>query len=250
MLPPDEVVRLLEELKSNYDGFTWESELWRGVGSRRSPYRTLVLFGLSARTRDALLVEMCRRFFLRYPDAKSLAEGLETLEGDAGKLVRAGQVPIVMSMSEVLQNGVPRDCEGLLRIKGVGEKIAQCVLGYGWGEDALPLDANCVRVLERVFGLERPNRRPPDPAPLREGLKCVYLMHANRFAELGIGLVDIHEILRLHGQACCTRLPDCSRCPVSNCASRRGPWDKPRTVEVSHSLWDEWRELINEPVAV
>ena len=158
MLPPDEVVRLLEELKSNYDGFTWESELWRGVGSRRSPYRTLVLFGLSARTRDALLVEMCRRFFLRYPDAKSLAEGLETLEGDAGKLVRAGQVPIVMSMSEVLQNGVPRDCEGLLRIKGVGEKIAQCVLGYGWGEDALPLDANCVRVLERVFGLERPNR--------------------------------------------------------------------------------------------
>ena len=244
---PDRVVSLLAELKWLYDGFTWESELWRQAGPRRSPYRTLVLFGLSARTRDALLVSMCRGFFKRYPDAPSLADGLGPLEDDAKKLVRAGQVPIVMSMAYALRNGVPDNREALLWIKGVGEKIAECVLAYGWGEDALPLDANCVRVLRRVFGLEGPNLRPLDPAPLREWLKCVYLRHHQDFSGLAIGMVDIHEILRLHGQVCCTRTPECSRCPVSKCQSRREPRRESESIEVSYSLWDDWREMINEP---
>ncbi len=245
---PDRVASLLDELKRFYDGFIWESELWRQARSRRSPYRTLVLFGLSARTRDALLVAMCRGFFMRYPDAPSLADGPGLLKDDAKELVRAGQLPIVVSMAETLAAGVPRDKDSLLQIKGVGEKIAECVLAYGWGEDALPLDANCVRVLRRVFGLEGTNLRPLDPAPLREWLKCVYLNHHQDFSGLAIGMVDVHEILRLHGQVCCTRTPECSRCPVSKCQSRREPRRESESIEVSYSLWDDWRELINEPV--
>ena len=180
----------------------------------------------------------------------SLAGARTAAAREAEGIVRPGQIPTVVSMAGVLSEGVPRDKEGLLRISGVGEKIAECVLAYGWGEDALPLDANCVRVLERVFGLERPNRRPPDPAPLRERLKCVYLKHPREFDRLGIGMVDIHEILRLHGQVCCTRTPDCARCPVSGCESRRETWNGPERAEVLYSLWDDWRELINEPARV
>ena len=247
LLPTVGVIRLLGELKTAYDGFTWESELWRECEHRRSSYRTLVLFGLSARTRDALLVEMCRKFFARYPDADSLWERRQSMPGGAADVVRVGQLPIIVSMAETLAAGVPRDKDGLLRIKGVGEKIAECVLAYGWGEDALPLDANCVRVLRRVFGLEEANQRPPDPAPLREWLKCVYLKHHQDFSGLAIGMVDIHEILRLHGQVCCARTPVCSRCPVSKCQSRREPRRESESIEVSYSLWDDWRELINEP---
>ena len=68
-LPANRILRLLTELKDAYQGFTWESFLWAECGQHRSPYRALVLFGLSARTRDARLVEMCRRFFRRFPDA-------------------------------------------------------------------------------------------------------------------------------------------------------------------------------------
>ncbi len=248
-LPPAKsAVGLLTELKAAYEGFTWESELWSGCGHRRSPFRTLVLFGLSARTRDALLVEMCDRFFRRYPDEAALADAGAAAGQGAGDIVRLGQVPIVVSVAAAIAGGVSREREKLLRIKGVGEKIAECVLAYGWGDDALPLDANCVRVLERVFGESKSGSRRPSPAPLREWLKCVYLMHSQEFAELQIKMVDIHEILRLHGQICCTRTPECSRCPVSSCASRRAPWDGVGKIEVSYSLWDGWRELINEPV--
>ena len=254
-LTADKVLTLLAELKATYEGFTWESELWAKVGHRRSPYRTLVLFGLSARTRDALLVEMCRRFFRQFPDADSLWEQRRTAANNAADIVRAGQWPIVGSIVHALEGGVPRDREGLLRIRGVGDKIAECVLAYGWGEDALPLDGNCIRVLLRVFGA--PGLVPPEtkaanrnPAPLRDMLKTVYLRQHNRFTELSISLVDVHEILRLHGQVCCTRTPDCGSCPVSGCLSRREPWDGRKLIHVSPTYWDDWRELINEPVSV
>ena len=247
LLPDARALQLLSELKTAYDGFPWESALWAECKSRRSPYRTLVLFGLSARTRDSLLAAMCRDFFARFPDAAALAQAGDSLPQEAGRIVRPGQLPIVVSMANALAGGVPRGRDGLLQISGVGDKIAECVLAYGWGEDALPLDANCVRVLERVFGLEKAQRTP---APLREGLKCVYRKHRPQFAGLSIAMVDIHEILRLHGQVCCARRPECSRCPVSGCRSRREPWDGSGVIEAPPTLWDDWRELINEPAAV
>ncbi len=246
-LPANRILWLLTELKDAYQGFTWESFLWAECGQHRSPYRALVLFGLSARTRDARLVEMCRRFFRRFPDAAALAECRETAAEGASGIVRLGQLPIVASMAQELADGIPRDREELLRIKGVGDKIAECVLAYGWGDEGLPLDANCVRVLERVFGLGKPGGPPPVPAPLREGLKCVYLMHSQQFSELAISMVDIHEILRLHGQVCCARTPECSRCPVTGCLSRRESWDESKAIHVSPTIWNDWRELINEP---
>ena len=246
-LPADKVLTLLAELKAAYAGFTWESEVWTGVGYRRSPYRTLVLFGLSARTRDALLVEMCCEFFQRFPTEADLSTASGTLTARTVGIVRPGQVPFVESMAKALEEGVPRERHKLLQIKGVGEKISECVLAYGWGEEALPLDANCVRVLERVAGVERSGRSRPDPAPLRDMLKTVYLRQNKRFTDLSISLVDVHEILRLHGQVCCTRTPDCGSCPVSGCLSRREPWDGVKLIDVSPAYWDDWRELINEP---
>lgn len=246
-LPSDKVLTLLAELKAAYAGFTWESELWTRVGSRRSPYRTLVLFGLSARTRDALLVEMCREFFRRFPTEADLSAHSGRIDASTVGMVRPGQAPFVASIAKTLEEGVPRKRHKLLQIKGVGEKISECVLAYGWGEEALPLDANCVRVLERVAGADRSGRRQSDPAPLRDMLKTVYLRQNKRFVELRISLVDVHEILRLHGQVCCTRTPDCGSCPVSGCLSRREPWDGTKLIDVSPAYWDDWRELINEP---
>lgn len=252
LLPDDRVLQLLAELKAAYHGFTWESALWDEHGHRRSPYRTLVLFGLSARTRDALLVDMCRKFFQRFPNSSTLAALWQSQDGRDGAadapraIVRPGQVPIIVSMAQAVTQGVPRRREALLRINGVGDKIAECVLAYGWGEEALPLDANCVRVLERVFGLEKAQRTP---APLRDSLKCVYRKH-HQFANLSITMVDIHEILRLHGQVCCARTPECARCPVSGCQSRREPWDESSVIEVPPTIWDDWRELIYDPAAI
>ena len=247
MLLNHRILRLLSELKAAYQGFAWESAIWAAHGHRRSPYRTLVLFGLSARTRDSLLADMCRRFFQRFPDESMLSERRGIAVEEARSIVRPGQLPIVASIAGAVAGGVPREKQELLGIRGVGDKIAECVIAYGWGEDALPLDANCVRVLERVFGLEKSQRTP---APLREGLKCLYRRLYQQFEDLSISMVDIHEILRLHGQVCCARKPECFRCPVTGCRARREPRDESAAISAPTALWDDWRDLIYEPAAI
>ena len=65
----------IAEIKQHFPGFPWESQLWRRTGRRRCLYRVLILFGLSSRTTDRLLVKTCRRFFGLFPDVTALLEG-------------------------------------------------------------------------------------------------------------------------------------------------------------------------------
>ena len=239
----------LIELKGWYPGFRWESELWASHGHCRSPYRVLVLFGLSPRTKDAYLVEMCRDFFLRFPNLEGLVS-LDVCESTgAPSIVRKGQIPFVKSLARHLTEWgeVPCDVDALAAIKGVGEKVAECVLAYGWGEDALPVDSNVLRVADRIFGLSA-TEKGRDVKVLREQLKWAYREASGYLAAASIAMIDIHEILRLHAQTCCGKTPDCFRCPLSRCRSRQ----QPATVEwepVDPAVWDEWRELILETPA-
>ena len=246
------LISTLCELKSAYRGFEWESERWEKEGHQRSPYRALVLFGLSPRTRDSLLVDMCRQFFRRFPDGRTLARQGGDIFDDLKSIVRQGQVPFVISLAQVLaeRQAVPMTVEELLKIRGVGHKIADCVLAYGWGHEAVPLDANVYRVLCRI---QKTGGRDAtaSTSQLRELLKCSHQKHRPEFAAMSIAMVDIHEILRLHGQVCCTRKPDCAACPVSNCGSRLASMDPPmdlmRSHQITPAIWDDWRELLLEP---
>ena len=150
--------------------------------------------------------------------------------GIAGRSLRTG--------TEKSLSGV-----GLLRIKGVGEKIAECVVGYGWGQEALPMDGNGCRVIERLAGQER-DTRPWSAAYVRQRLRALYEDHREWMTSQGVAMIDIHEVLRLHGQVLCTRRPQCSRCPVSVCLSRRQAYSGSDSPGIDGALWQEWRELL------
>ena len=164
-------------------------------------------------------------------------------------LFRVGQVPFIESAVRVMQEcgeSVPRSREGLLEIKGVGEKIAECIAAYGWGGEALPLDGNGIRVIGRICG-QKGNGRANHPRQLRSRLKEIYRGHRGWMEKRGVAMIDIHEMLRLHGQVVCTRTPDCRRCPVSACGSRRHAFAGSWNTGVDPELWREWRELLLDP---
>ena len=237
------------ELKGWYSGFRWESELWVSQGHRRSPYRVLVLFGLSPRTKDTDLVRMCRAFFERFPNLQVLGSLDACVSTVADSIVRRGQIPFMKSLSQFVSvwGEIPRDVGTLLAVNGVGEKVAECVLAYGWGEDAMPVDGNVFRVVARICGIAA-SGNGRDVKVLRERLKCAYHEASADLAAASIAMIDIHEILRLYAQTCCGKAPDCSRCPLTRCRWRR----QQRTVEweaVDPAAWDDWRELILEPPA-
>ncbi len=246
------ILAAIKELGRLYRGFSWESQVWAKDGLRRSPYRALVLFGLSARTKDRLLVEMCTRFFRLYPEPRSFAGSSPLGEREWRGIVRAGQVSFVESAIEAMAlNGwqVPRDRQRLMEIKGVGDKIAECVVAYGWGEEALPMDGNGRRVVDRICGYPI-DGGSPHTAQVRGWLKEVYESNRGWMAERGVAMVDIHEMLRLHGQLVCRRVAQCRLCPIADCASRTCPPLENDRVTVGVALWDEWRELLLEPICL
>ncbi|PKB65899.1 MAG: hypothetical protein BZY81_08775 [SAR202 cluster bacterium Io17-Chloro-G4] len=243
------VLQTLTELKTHYRDFVWESQLWAQVGHRRSPYRVMVLFGLSARTKDNFLVETCRRFFHHFPNASSLLEHRSGRETLLQSIVRKGQLPFVESLSEKLEEWggkLPPDKASLLQVVGVGEKIADCVLAYGWGKEALPMDGNGCRMYQRLMGLPDMSKSW-NSSSIRDNLKTIFIRHRAWMDCQNIAMIDIHELLRIHSQLVCGRSPDCQRCMVTKCLSRRREYSGCMPPESSSGLWKEWRELIVEP---
>ncbi len=241
-------LQTLKELKSHYSEFCWESQAWARLGHRRSPYRVMVLFGLSARTKDTLLVETCRRFFHHFPNASYLLEQWPARRALIESIVRKGQLPFVESLAAKLGEWggeVPRDKASLLKIDGVGEKIAECVLAYGWGVESLPMDGNGCRLRQRLMGLPDV-AKSWNPARIRDSLKAIFHAHRAWMDDHKIAMVDIHEMLRLHSQLVCTRSPECQRCPVTQCLSRRREYLGCGPPEYNNH-WRDWRDLILEP---
>lgn len=237
------ILEMIDRLKELYQSFPWESRVWVKDGYRRSPYRTLILFGLSARTKDRLLVQMCEGFFRSFPETGHLLHGW--LDGDLDSIVRMGQISFIESAVQVIRNHggvIPADKDGLMQIKGVGEKIAECVIAYGWGGEALPLDGNGCRVVERVSGA-------CSVQVLRGSLKELYCRCRSWMEDRGLAMVDLHELIRLHGQMVCTKVPKCSICPVSTCRSRRVEHQTGRFPAISPEIWQDWRELLLEPTS-
>ena len=243
--PIDEaaILSMIDRLEKLYREFPWESRVWKREGVRRSPYRALILFGLSARTKDRLLVQICQGFFGRFPRSQNLLQGWD--EGELDRFVRMGQKPFIESAAQVIRNHggeIPQDKDGLKQIKGVGEKIAECVIAYGWGDEALPLDGNCCRVVERVCGFAT----GVPVQSLRGSLKNLYRDYRTWMEERGLAMVDLHEMIRLHAQIICAKAPTCSLCPVPTCLSRQAGYQADSFPEVNPAFWRGWRELLLE----
>ena len=236
-------------LKEYHRGFQWESQVWARDGYRRSPYRVLILFGLSSRTKDRLLVDVCRRFFDEFPGPAALQSEWPECRNRFAEIVRKGQIPFLESCAEMLQDTggwIPCDRDSLLRINGVGEKIAECVLAYGWGREALPLDGNACRVVERIMGVAT-GGDSHNLGSIRNLLKAIFQENRAWMSARFVAMVDLHEIFRLHGQLICTRSPDCARCPVAKCRSRSKEYLAPTGLDSNNYLWADWRELLLDP---
>ena len=91
---------------------------------------------------------------------------------DAAEKVAAGEIDFEKIYSSSLEEG--RD--ELIKIKGVGEKVAQCALLYGFGKvDAFPIDVWVKRIMAELY---------PDGLPeCTEGVRGIaqqYLFHWKR----------------------------------------------------------------------
>lgn len=199
MRPP--VARVLKALSGRYP-----LTMLGGWSSKKvDPFRILIGTILSARSRDETTDRITALLFARFPDAKALARAprrdVERILQPIGFYrTKAGYVQETARL--VLEKGgVPDTLEGLLEFPGVGRKVANCVLVYAFGGQAIPVDTHVHRLSNRLGWLRT---RTPEQTE-RELVRLV----PRRLWPL------INEAFVAHGKRCCRPIgPKCSECPI------------------------------------
>lgn len=181
------------------------------------PFEVLIGTLLSHRTRDERTYAGTKALFGRWPDAAALAAADVREVRDALKAARVGfynqKAPRVVEVARIVQGehggAVPSTMEGLLALPGVGRKTANCVLVYGFGAAAIPVDTHVHRISNRL-GLVRTRDPDATEAALAEVVPRKDWLQVN-------------EYLVSFGKAVCRPVgPRCGACPLADlCPSAR-----------------------------
>ena len=202
---------LLDRLSEFYGTGDWRRPYLRDHAE--NPFQVLVGTILSQRTRDANTDAASARLFARFPDARGLAAAPQK---EVESLIRATgfyrvKARVVRSVArEILDRfggTVPRDYAELVSLPGVGPKTANCVLVFGYGIPAIPVDTHVHRIANRL-GVVRTRTPEETEARLREVVDPKYW-------------IPLNPLLVQHGQNLCRpNRPLCPQCPIRDqCAT-------------------------------
>lgn len=123
---------------------------------QRDPFHVLISTILSQRTRDENTARASRALFQTFDTAEKLAHAdtneIEQLIKPAGFYhVKARRIKeVAQQVVNHYDGDVPADITELLSLKGVGRKTANCVLVYGFGIPAIPVDVHVHRITNRL----------------------------------------------------------------------------------------------------
>lgn len=199
-------LKILRILSSYLTGKTTLGKIRDKVDS--SPFKVLISTILSARTKDKVTEAASERLFARFPDIQSLSRAENQTIADMIKPVLYHNVKskrLVEVSRRLLENysgKVPDSLDELIKLPGVGRKTANCVLVYGFGKPAIPVDVHVHRVSNRI-GIVRTKT----PEETEAELSSIYEMEY---------WLDLNELFVRFGQTTCLPInPRCEICPIS-----------------------------------
>lgn len=197
---PELVLKRLARAYAKFETFS---------ASTQTPFQCLVGTVLSARTRDEKTAEASDALFTRYPNAERLAKAplkrIEQLIKPVGFYrVKARHVKRLARM--LLENyggRVPDSMEELIKLPGVGRKVAGCVLVYAFHKPAIPVDIHVWRLSHRLGWVK--NKNPEQT----EQILMKLIPEKN--------WIQVNELLVLHGQKTCRPVgPKCGECVLND----------------------------------
>ncbi|MFP4051674.1 MAG: endonuclease III domain-containing protein [Thermoplasmata archaeon] len=174
----------------------------------RNPYEVLISTILSQRTKDVNTHKASKALFEKYPEPKDLVEA--PIE-DVKELIKSAGFYNVKSerikeaariVHEEYDDEVPEDIDKLLDLEGVGRKTANCVLVYGFGEPAVPVDTHVHRISNRL-GIADTKDPEETEKVLEEKIPKKYWIEINRL------MVEFGKNI------CQPRIPKCEKCPLT-----------------------------------
>jgi endonuclease-3 len=193
--------KILEILAATYGTRPWN---WH---TRQTPFKVLIGTVLSQRTRDEKTDEAAKALFSRYPTPETLASAPEE---EIASLIRSAnyyntKAARIKEISRIIlekyTGNTPDTITELMQLPGVGRKTAACVMVYGFGKKALPVDTHVHRISNRI-GLINTHTPEESEEELWKIVPEKYIMVYN-------------ELLVKHGQNICRPIsPLCPKCPI------------------------------------
>lgn len=183
---------------------------------REDPFRSLISTILSQRTRNETTHRVTEALFEKYDTPQQIIdariEDIEELIRPSGFFhMKARRIQSVCRQLLDRHGGrVPHSMEGLLSLEGVGRKTANCVLVYGFGKAAIPVDVHVHRIANRL-GLVSTT----SPQGTEEALMEIIPQ--------GEWIMLNHSLVTLGREICTPLNPDCSECFLSDvCETGKG----------------------------
>jgi len=201
-----ELKKVIQILRREYDHLNAPIEKLKAQ-KRGDPLRSLICTLLSTRTKDETTAEVCKRLFERVKSLDDLLEidqkELEGLLYPVGFYKNKAKYlkQIALQIKEEFNGEVPNTLEGLLKLKGVGRKVANIVLVEAFGKPAIGVDTHVHRICNRW---KLVNTKTPEQTEkaLTQILPKEYWM-------------DFNRLLVAFGQTICRPVkPRCDVCPV------------------------------------
>lgn len=181
------------------------------------PWRLLVMARLSAQCTDARVNIVSRELFSRFPTVEAMADAdvheIEELVKPCGLYrMKAANIKDASKMLITDFGGrVPDTMEELLRLDGVGRKIANLILGDVYAKPAVVCDTHCIRICGRL-GLY--------PEKLKDPAKVEMILRD--LIDISRGSDFCHRIVLFGREICSARAPKCSECPLNDiCRGRK-----------------------------
>lgn len=202
-----EVIRVLKENVRSDCALEFEGD----------PWRLAVMARLSAQCTDARVNIVSRELFKRYSTAADIAQAdikeLEDIVRPCGLFRTKANNIKEMSAIIVDEHGgnVPSDMDSLLRLPGVGRKIANLIRGDLFGLGGIVADTHCIRICGRLGFYPQSEK---DAYKVEKALTP--LVPAEEQTDL------CHRLVWFGRDVCVARSPRCEICPLTHlCKGKR-----------------------------
>ena len=172
-------------------------------------WKLLIMGRLSAQCTDARVNIVCRELFEKMPTLEAVADcdlaELEEIVRPCG-LYRTKAKNIkdaCIMVRDEFGGKLPDTMEELLKLPGVGRKIANLLLGDVFGKPAIVTDTHCIRICGRI-GLYPESLK--DPVKIEQIL--IPLIEPEKQSDF------CHRLVQYGRDVCTARAPKCEECEM------------------------------------
>jgi len=185
------------------------------MGQKYDPFKVLISTIMSARAKDEVTEVLAENLFKKYPTAEKLAKAkpkqvipiirsIGFYNAKAKNVIGASKMLV-----EKFDSKVPDTLEQLIELPGVGRKVANCVLVYSFGKDAIPVDIHVHRISNRLGWVKT-------KTPEETEQKLMTLIPQKHWQV-------VNDTIVAHGKTICKPItPQCSKCPVEKYCKKVG----------------------------